>query len=187
MPLALQTLLTNVARFGPFGMPAGLEPIRENAYGVAFFTPAGSTDRIDNLSQYTRDGEIWGVNADISRQGGRGGSKFILSLPMENLFLTQLHLYLQFMSQVSNVEPPVEVEAGIEGVAGRRIIHNGQAFVMGSGFAGAGDPMHQDRVMHRARLRTFDKDEQQKFLIEFFRKVNANTGVERPAGLYGRG
>ncbi|WP_128089424.1 hypothetical protein [Bradyrhizobium viridifuturi] len=187
MPLSLQTLLTNVGRFGPFGMPAGLEPIRQNAYGVAFFTPAGSTARIDNLSQYTRDGEIWGVNADILRQGERGDSKLIFSLPMENLFVTQLDLYLQFMGQVSNVEPPVEVEAGIEGIAGRRIIHNGQAFVMGSGFAGAGDPMHQDRLMHRARLRTFDRHEQQRVLIEFFRKVNANTGIERPAGLYGRG
>ncbi|MCK1441477.1 hypothetical protein IVB43_03545 [Bradyrhizobium sp. 48] len=187
MPLSLQALLTSVARFGPFGMPAGGEPIRQNAYGVAYFTPAGHTANIDSLSQYTRDGEIWGVNADILRQGERGDGKLVLSLPMENLFVTSLSLYLDFARQVSRADGPVTVEAGIEGIAGRRIIHNGAAFVVGAGFTGAGDPMHLDRVVHRDRLKNFDKTEQDNFLIEFFRKVNANTGVPRPPGLYGRG
>ena len=111
----------------------------------------------------------------------------VMSLPMENLFVTSLSLYLDFAQQISGVESPVTVEAGIEGIAGRRMIHNGAAFVVGAGFAGAGDPMHLDRIVHRERLKSFGKNEQDNFLIEFFRKVNANTGVPRPAGLYGRG
>jgi hypothetical protein len=49
------------------------------------------------------------------------------------------------------------------------------------------DRMHQDRVMHRDVLRSFDKNQQDAFLLEFFQKVSANTGVARPPGLYGRG
>jgi hypothetical protein len=47
MPLDKQTLLYSAGRFGTFGAPTGGEPIRENAYGVSFFSPAGSTSRID--------------------------------------------------------------------------------------------------------------------------------------------
>lgn len=54
MPLSVQTLLHNVGKYGAFGAPVGMEPTRENAYGVAFFSPAGNTENIDYISQYTR-------------------------------------------------------------------------------------------------------------------------------------
>lgn len=184
MPLPVRTLLDNIRRFGPFGMPVGMEPIRENAYGVAFFGPAGQTSYIDNISQYTRDGEIWGINADILRQGKRGVRSFLYTLSMENLFITQLALYLEFMQQISEVPIPVVVEAGIEGIKDVRIAHHGYTL---DGGKGAGDVMHLDQVKHRSVLRSFGKSHQEMFLLEFFRKVNANTGVPRPAGLYGRG
>jgi len=85
------------------------------------------------------------------------------------------------------VPPPVVVEAGVEGVSGRRMAHLGHAFTVGPTFSGAGDPMHRDLVVHRTTLRRVDEAEQQEFLLEFFRKVNANTGVPRPTALYGRG
>ena len=46
--------------------------IRQNDYGVAFFMVADGKSDIDAISQYSRDGENWGVNANILRQGKIG-------------------------------------------------------------------------------------------------------------------
>jgi hypothetical protein len=180
MPISQHLLMNNAGRFGTFGVPAGGEPLRENDYGTCFFTPAGPTANIDSITQYTRDGEIWGINADILRQGERGSRSTLMTLPMENLFITQLDLYMEFMRLVANAPLPIDLEAGIEGVKGRIVAHNGM-------IVGDGGVMHHDRVTHRGRLRAFDKAEQLAFLLEFFRKVNAGSGVPRPNGLYGRG
>ena len=85
MPLSLQVLMNNVGRFGTFGEPIGGERVRENDYGVCFFTPAGLTENIDSITQYTRDCEIWGINADILRQGEQGSLLIIPTFAMENL------------------------------------------------------------------------------------------------------
>lgn len=180
MPLSVDLLLNNVGRFGPFGVPVGMEPIRQNAYGVAFFRPAGNTENIDNISQYTRDGEIWGVNADILRQGERGSSLYLYTFPMEDLFTQALRQYVEFAASVSKIDLPIQVEAGVEGIKGCEVAHNGAAL-------GRRGIMHLDRVTHRGLLRSYAQSEQDAFLLEFFRKVNSNSGIARPAGLYGRG
>jgi hypothetical protein len=180
MPLAPQTLSYNIGRFSTFGMPIGGEPIRENAYGTCFFSPAGATNNIDSISQYTRDGEIWGINADILKQGEHGTTSVLPTLPTENLFITCLDLYMEFMQLIAKVPLPIQVEAGMEGVKGRMVAHNGMTM-------GQNGVMHHDRVKHRGTLRTFEKAEQRAFLLEFFKKMNANSGVPRPPGLYGSG
>ncbi|WP_298257223.1 hypothetical protein [Bradyrhizobium sp.] len=187
MPLSLQTLLTSVGRYGAFGQPIGGEAIRRNAYGVALLCQAGIAQEVGSISQYVRDGEIWGVNADVLREGERYGELFLYSYPFENNFVQQLAQYIRFLSEVSHVPPPVVVEAGVEGVTGGRIAHVGHALTIGPSLCGAGDPMHRDRVVHRETLRRVDEADQQDFLLEFFRKVNTNAGVPRPDGLYGRG
>lgn len=102
------------------------------------------------------------------------------SLPMENLFITGLELYIEVMRQMSKVTLPIQVEAGIEGIKGRIIGHSGPV-VRNT------DIMHEDRVTHRGSLRSFAKSDQGPVLLEFFKKVYNNTGVPRPVGLYGRG
>lgn len=179
MPLDRQTLLHSVGRFGTFGAPQGGEPTRENDHGVCFFSPAGNTSNIDSISQYTREGEVWGVNADILRQGESGQVSVLLTLPMENIFITSLGLYIDFMQKVAKVPLPVQVVAGIEGVKGRLVAHHG--------YSANSPTMHRDGAVHRGILWTFNKAEQLAFLIEFFNKVNAGSGVPRPARLYGRG
>lgn len=179
MPIDKQTLLRGIGRFGTFGAPQGGEPTRENSYGVCFFSPAGATDRIDSLTQYTRDGEIWGINADILRQGEHGNQKVLLTLPMENLFMTSLELYMMFMKDVAKAPLPIQVEAGMQGVKDRLIAHNS--------YSSQSPTMHRDAVKRRGVLQTFDRDEQWAFLVEFFKLVNAASGVPRPDGLYGRG
>ena len=178
MPLSVQTLKDHVGRFSPFGIPVGGEAIRENAYGVAFFNP-GYGQGIECISQYTRDGEIWGINADVLRQGEHADYFWVLSLPLENLFITSLSLYVEFMGRVAKVQPPFRVIAGIEGVKGARLVHNGMA-VNNAGV------MHLDRVTHSGVLRASDKVAQDAFLLDFFKKIHANTGIERPRNLYGR-
>jgi hypothetical protein len=180
IPLSFHTLLQHVGAFGSFGISMYDPLARKNNYGVAFFTPAGNTTNIDEISQYSPYGEIWGVDADILRQGENGLHKYLYSLPMENLFITSLDLYIQFMQQISQVPPPVEVEAGICGIRGRAIAHNG-------GVIQSVNVMHEDSVTYRTSLKSFDKSAQGEILLEFFRRVNNNTGVARPIGLYGRG
>ena len=179
MPIDRQTLLQSASRCGTFGAPTGGEPTRENAYGVIFFSPAGPTPRIDSLTQYTRDGEIWGINADILRQGEHGQQRVLLTLPMENNFIVSLELYMRFMKEIAEAPVPIQVEAGLQGVKGCLIAHNS--------YSSQSPTMHRDEVKHRGLLRTFEKEEQLAFLIEFFKKVNAASGVPRPDKLYGRG
>jgi hypothetical protein len=177
--LAVELLRNSVARFGAFG-PAGAY-IMENAYGVAFLEQAGATWNIDNLSQYFRSGEVWGINADILRQGERPDGPWVLSLPLENLFITSLGLYLDFMAQIAKIGPPYKVEAGIEGIKGWKLVHNGVP--VGAGGHGT---MYENRVVHQAVLNATDPTTQHGFLMAFFEKLNANTGHPRPKGLYGR-
>jgi hypothetical protein len=180
-PLATDLLTNNVGRFGPFTMPQGLEGVRANKYGVCFYSPAGATNRIDAIAQYTRDGEIWGINADYLRQGEYGQKNLVLTLPIENVLISELDAFMRFMRDVSKVPLPIDVEVGIEGVAGSQIAHNGYSINRTS------PTMHKDAVVHRGTLRSFDKAEQDAFLMKFFDKLNENTGVPRPQGLYGRG
>jgi hypothetical protein len=163
------------------GIPHGLEGVRLNKYGACFYQPAGATTNIDAIAQYTRDGEIWGVHADYIRQGERGEQKLILTLPIENILITQLTLFMRFMKEVSQVPLPINAEVGIEGIAGWQIAHNGYAINRSS------PVMHKDFVEHKGVLRSFEKDEQDAFLMQFFKKLNDNSGVSRPQGLYGRG
>jgi hypothetical protein len=179
-PLPIDLLTDNIGRFGPFGIPQGFEMVRVNRYGACFFTPAGAADKIDAIAQYTRDGEIWGVHADYLRQGERGEQKLVITLPIENILLTQLTLFMRFMREISQVPPPINVEVGIEGIAGWQIAHNNYVINRSSPI------MHRDFVEHKGVLRSFDKVEQHAFLMQFFKKLNENSGVSRPQGLYGR-
>jgi hypothetical protein len=156
-------------------------PILENGYGVAMLEQAGATWNVDNLSQYFRTGEIWGINADILRQGQRPDDPWVLSFPLENLFVTALRQYLEFMEQVATIAPTFKIEAGIEGIKGWKLVHTGVAF--GSGGHGT---MYEDRVVHQAVLYKADPATQLECLMAFFEKLNANTGNHRPKGLYGR-
>jgi hypothetical protein len=127
------------------------------------------------------DGEIWGINANILQQGQRPDGPWVLSFPLENLYIVALSQYLDFMAQVAKVALPFKVEAGIEGIKGWKLVHNGVAF--GSGGHGT---MYEDRVVHQAVLNKTDPAMQHEFLMAFFEKLNANTGHPRPKGLYGR-
>jgi hypothetical protein len=180
-PLAIDVLTDNIARFGAFAIPQGLEAVRTNRYGACFFTQAGATTNIEAIAQYTRDGEIWGINADYLRQGESRVPHWVMTLPIENLLLGELDAFMKFMRDVAKVPPPINVEAGIEGIAGWQIAHNGYAINRSSPI------MHKDFVVHAGTLRSFDKAEQDAFLMQFFNKMNENSGVPRPKDLYGRG
>ena len=115
---------------------------RFEVHVFAFFARPERPSEFDSISQYTRDGEIWGVNADILRQGEHGSKSTLVTLPMEDLFITSLDLYLEFMRSVAKNPLPIQVEAGIEGIKGRLVAHNG--YIIGDSGV-----MHLDRVTHR--------------------------------------
>src|SRR5262249_9445630 len=153
--------------FGAFGEFDGY--VRRNEYGVIVFYPAGDTLRIDNLAQYFRNGEIWGINADVLRQGERGQQRWLLSRSVEKTFAESLNLFLEFMRIVSNLAPPYSVEMGIQGVKNWMLVINGTTL------ASAG-VMAEDRIQFRKVLNTIELKTQDKLLLEFFNMMYDQTG-----------
>jgi hypothetical protein len=180
-PLPLDLPLMNGARYGAFGSNVGTY-IRENDYGVVIISPAGDTPNIDSLTQYLRNGEIWGINADILRQGERGQDQWLLSRSVEHNTAESLNLYFEFLRDVSKIEPPYTVEAGLHGVRGRSLVNTGMVMTNTSVRQAKVFEDHFEirRVLHKTDLATQDK-----FLLEFFELMHGQTGHPRPANLYG--
>jgi hypothetical protein len=180
MPLPIRDLRGRIAGAGPFGYAHTDSLIRKNAYGFALFNQVESDTRIGSLSQYTREGEIWGVNAELLLERHEEQPRFVFTQPIEDIFLQTLRNYMDLIRQLGKVELPVQIEAGIEGVSGRIISHTGRGLDNTL-------VMHKDSVVHRGTLATFEVVDQEELLLEFFQNLNNNTGVLRPSGLYGRG
>jgi hypothetical protein len=178
--LDINMLRNNVSRYGVFGSPAGAYVV-PNKYGVIVGMPAGNTPRLDTVLQYFRTGEIWGINADILRQGERGLNQYLFTKPFEDLLITSLGFALQFHAEVTKIPPPFYVEMGVVGVANRQIAH------MGGTLSKATDPvLASDIIKMDGILNSVDEKAQQEFLLKFFEKVNKDSGVTRPAKLYNR-
>jgi hypothetical protein len=175
-PLPVDLLMNNGKRFGAFGTEseAGVY-IRENDYGVAILNPAaGSTTNIDSLTQYFRNGEIWGINADILRQGER--DNWLLSYGVEKNIAESLNLYFEFLREVSKIEPPYTVEAGLHGARGRNLVNTGSTVGNARVF--------EDCFQLRHILHSTDLTNQDTFLLEFFELMHGQTGYPRPLKLY---
>jgi hypothetical protein len=130
--------------------------------------------------QYFRSGEIWGINADILRQGERGRDHYLYTYPLEEILVAGLLSATRFHQELSGIAPPFVIEVGVVGLAGRTIAHNG--YVLSS----ASPVLASDTITHRAVLHKIDGQTLVSFLMEFFEKLNKDAGVPRPKGLYGR-
>jgi hypothetical protein len=176
-PLPVDLLLNNGGRFGAFSTEnEGGVNIRENDYGVAVLNPAaGSTTNIDGLTQYFRTGEIWGINAEVLRQVER--EKWLPSYSVEKITAESLNFYFEFLGDVSKIEPPYTVEAGMHGVKGRNVVNSGS--IVGN------TKVYEDSFELRHVLHSTDLANQDKFLLEFFELIHGQTGYRRPPKLYG--
>lgn len=177
-PLAVQTIMGTMLHYGTFGIPVGAL-MNENAYGAAMSTLNLHQVSIDSMTQYFRNGEIWGINGDVIRQGERRDENWVMARAIEDTMITGLSLYCDYMHSHSKVKPPITVEAGIVGVKNRRLTMEG-------GILANMGKMYEDEVVWRARLPDFEPATQDAFLREFFRRVHDNSGVARPEGLHGR-
>jgi hypothetical protein len=176
MPIAVDTLKNNVGRYGAFGDASGVY-VLENPYGYAVIRQAGDTNNADNLVQYFRNGEIWGINADILRQGERGQERWLPSYQLGRVCLDGLTQAASFVKEVSKVSPPYTVEVGVVNVKNRKLIINNQLLSQ----AGI---MYSENVFLRKTLSNLEKRTQDEFMLEFFEMVHADTGVPRPHKLY---
>jgi hypothetical protein len=86
---------------------------------------------------------------------------------------------MRFHQEITHVAPPFEVEVGVVGVVGRRIAHN--QYVLNNP-----PVLASDKITHRAVLNKIDPQTRLAFLMEFFEKLNKDSGVSRPKGLYNR-
>jgi hypothetical protein len=87
---------------------------------------------------------------------------------------------MRFHKEVTAIAPPFYIEVGLVGIAGRTIAHGG--FVLNSASA----VLASDEITHTAVLNKTDEQTLMSFLTVFFEKLNNDSGVPRPKGLYGR-
>jgi len=177
-PLTIEAILGTMGRYGTFGPPVGAL-MQENVYGAAMSTLNMRDLTIDHMTQYFRNGEIWGINADVIRRGEREDENWVPARPVEDTMITTLTLYCEYMQLHSKVKPPITVEAGIVGVKNRRLVYDAVILSQLS-------KMYDDEVIYRATLPDFEPATRDQFLREFFKRVHDNSGVPRPTGLHGR-
>jgi hypothetical protein len=176
--LDIHMLMQKSGGYALFGLLPGGYGAR-NKYGVLYGMPAGNTKTFDSVIQYFRTGEIWGINADILRQGEQGTHKYVFTGPLETTLVQGLQRALQFHHDVTGILPPFYVEVGIVGVAGWGLAHTNYVL-------GRAPVLASDEIIHSAVLNKADDATQQAFLLDFFEKLNLDSGVARPKGLYGR-
>lgn len=176
--LSERTLLNNVGIFGTFGQTRSGAMVMSNELGVATFEPAGNTDRLDAILQYFPTGEVWGVNADIMRQGEQGQHRWYLAESCERAFAETLFHIIEFMTKVSNVKFPIRVIAGTTGLKDRTLTISGHP-------VGAHGRFWTNEVRHEATLPDSSLKSQDAFLIKLFEKIFDQTGSARPQGLFG--
>ncbi len=159
---------------GQFGQQDGTAIILENKYGVIVGSVRSVTFFVAVL-QYFRTGEIWGVNTDILNERDR----YLYTELLESIFIDGLRFAMQFHKKVGGIGPPFRVEVGLVGCAGWKIAH--------IGFPLDNPPvLASDEITHSAVLNQVDEQTQRSFLMAYFEKLNKDSGVPRPKGLYGR-
>jgi hypothetical protein len=174
--LDIHQLKQAVKWYGQFGPQDGSAIVLENQYGIIVGSLVTAAN-FDVVLQYFRTGEIWGVNGNILCQGER--DRYLYTQPLESIFVDGLRLAMRFHKEVSGIEPPFYIEVGLVGCAGWRIAHTG--FVLSSL-----PVLTSDEITHSATLSQLDEQTQRSFLMTYFEKLNKDSGVPRPKGLYAR-
>lgn len=117
-PVSEKAMLSTAYKYGAMGSQPGTIPIT-NQYGAMCFSPAGATNKVDALTQYFPNGEVWAINADIMRQGNRANEKCYLVTSAEQAFMHTLNGGLHYLKNVAGANMPIKVVAGVIGMKGR--------------------------------------------------------------------
>jgi hypothetical protein len=174
----INLLRDSVRIFGEFDLP-GAPFSQENDYGVVYASPRGDDpQRLDAVKQYFRTGEIWAINSELMRTSYEG-TKYLLTRHFEDIIVFGLLNAFRFHREVTHIEPPFFVELGVVGVSGFAIAHD-------SYIKNRQPKFSSDAVIHEAVVNTTTNQAVAELALTFFEKVNDDTGVPRPKGLYGR-
>lgn len=176
--LSEKTLLHSIGKFGTFGQTRSGAMVMSNELGFATFEPAGNTQNLDAILQYFPTGEVWGVNADVMRQGENGQYRWYLTEACERVFAETLFHVLEFMTSVVDVKFPVRVIAGVTGLKDRTLVVSGEP-------ANRHGRFWTNEVKHEATLPDASLKSQDIFLLKLFEKIFEQTGAPRPQGLFG--
>lgn len=179
MPIAAGNLLSKIVNLGTFGVTLG-GISRSNGRGVIFFEPIGVGGEVGSLSQAFRNGEVWGINIDILRQGSSRNPPLVLLRPIEAVFYHALRRYAAFLQSIGQAEPPYTVEAGIVGIKNWTLALFDPSY--GAQYPGA---IYQDEIVLRQVLSNLEGETIDKFLLEFFERIHEQTGYPRPSNLFG--
>jgi hypothetical protein len=177
IPLNENMLKNMIGRFSSFGSGLGL--IQANAYSYAMSELNHYDNSIDSMTQYFRNGEIWGISSAIIRRGDRKDELWLEAQLVEDLLIVSLEIYAEFMAIHAKVTPPVKVEAGLVAVKGRRLVYSG-AILDGLG------TMYDPNVIYTATLNDLNKARLWDFAKNFAVKMHNNSGVPRRPGLFNR-
>jgi hypothetical protein len=176
-PVGERAMLSSAHKYGAMGSQDPTIPI-QNDYGVMCFSPAGNTRNVDALTQYFPNGEIWGINADIMRQGVRGQERWYILSPAENAFVETLEHGLDYLRNVAGAEMPIKVVAGVVGMKGRRMVVSGTV-------VGTHGRMMTNEVDQTMLPQDDSLGAQDKYLLRLFETIFDQSVASRPKGLNG--
>jgi hypothetical protein len=181
-PLALDVLRINARKSEAFDpdeeyhiYEQGYGWNRENQYGIIQFNKPRQAGSVESLVQYFRLGEIWGIRSASEKYGS---DQLVNSERVEKTLIMSLHNFLHFQTEINKLKPPFIVEAGIEGIKGHILTIPGGVFNRDAKFA-------TDSIVLQRKFNEIDRATQEKFLLEFFEKLHAQTGKKRPSKLFG--
>jgi hypothetical protein len=161
----------------------GLEPLEgtptpafksQNQYGAMVFAPR-VPGHLKSATQLFQNGEIWGYNSYLLLQG-RDQKIVLPSAAIEQTFIRQLPIYLQFAHEAIELRLPYQVELGVQGIENTTIaMPDGERW----------GPIQRPHVSHRAIVNKIEETAVQQILLAFFEKLYELTGYPRPANLNG--
>lgn len=165
-----------------YGGKAALEPFyhsptsvlyEANAEGLLTFDHDGGGQIAHGVELFLSR-ELWAFDSTVLsfHDGQKQG---VPTKSAEGVFTRCLPIYLRFMKETLQVDPPYTIEAGACGVAGYRLYYTSHQNPI----------LHDDCVSVRRLLRTTDDGAVDGFLLELFEAFFDAAAVKRPQGLYG--
>jgi hypothetical protein len=158
--------------YGSFEVFGDLYILRNDG-GAAMCALGEDRHHIDNIAQYFNNGEIWGINANIVRLGGRGKNKYLIMPEVEGVFRKQLPRFIECMLKDGGVKLPITVIGGVAGVKGQMLAWNG---VPESGYS----KMIRDNVEYERNLNSADQEAVNEYLLGLFEAIFEASGKPRP-------
>ena len=146
-------------------------------YGsAAYIHPDGDLSTAFTVSMLTRNKGLYGIDRHLlrARDDDESNKRYIPTAAVEEILIDGLENFLTVAEDGLNLEPPLDVAVGLEGVEGYMLAVDYSRFL--EKFIG---PVHEDRIDHQFTVHTYVIDPFEA-LLPFFDKIYDAASFIRP-------